>query len=142
LIADDGTDLVLEHDAAGAWLQSYVHGPGADEPLVAYPSTQPGQRRFSHADRIGSIVALSDNSGAMVAINKYDEFGRPATTNVGMFGYNEHRSHAGGHDEKRNQAWLWEVGEYYYKARNYDPELGRFLQPDPIGIMNIGKRGP
>ena len=42
--------------------------------LVAYPSTQPGQRRFSHADWLGSVVALSDNSRSAVAINAYDEF--------------------------------------------------------------------
>ncbi len=26
-----------------------------------------------------------------------------------------------------------ETGNYYYRARYYHPELGRFLQPDPIG---------
>jgi RHS repeat-associated protein len=31
------------------------------------------------------------------------------------------------------QAWLPEAGLYYYKARMYQPGLGRFLQPDPIG---------
>ena len=29
--------------------------------------------------------------------------------------------------------WLPEVGLYYYKARMYQPVLGRFLQTDPIG---------
>jgi RHS repeat-associated protein len=31
------------------------------------------------------------------------------------------------------QAWLPELGMYYYKARIYSPTLGRFLQVDPIG---------
>jgi RHS repeat-associated protein len=31
------------------------------------------------------------------------------------------------------QAWLPEVQLYNYKARMYDPKLGRFLQTDPIG---------
>ena len=31
------------------------------------------------------------------------------------------------------QAWLPDVGMYYYKARIYSPTLGRFLQTDPIG---------
>ncbi|MEP3052486.1 MAG: RHS repeat-associated core domain-containing protein, partial [Erythrobacter sp.] len=35
--------------------------------------------------------------------------------------------------EPRSQAWLPEIGLYYYKARIYSPTLGRFLQTDPIG---------
>ena len=31
------------------------------------------------------------------------------------------------------QAWIAELGLYYYKARMYSPSLGRFLQTDPIG---------
>jgi RHS repeat-associated protein len=44
----------------------------------------------------------------------------PGSSNLGAFGYT-------------GQVWLPEIGEYYYKAREYDPELGRFLQADPIG---------
>ncbi|HYD37530.1 MAG TPA: RHS repeat-associated core domain-containing protein [Allosphingosinicella sp.] len=31
------------------------------------------------------------------------------------------------------QAWIPELGMYYYKARIYSPTLGRFLQTDPVG---------
>lgn len=31
------------------------------------------------------------------------------------------------------QAWLSEIGLYYYKARIFNPDLGRFMQTDPIG---------
>jgi RHS repeat-associated protein len=34
------------------------------------------------------------------------------------------------------QAALPEVQLYYYKARMYDPHLGRFLQTDPIGYVS------
>ncbi|MCK9383006.1 MAG: RHS repeat-associated core domain-containing protein, partial [Sulfuritalea sp.] len=34
------------------------------------------------------------------------------------------------------QAWLPELGMYYYKARIYSPTLGRFLQTDPIGYKD------
>jgi RHS repeat-associated protein len=32
--------------------------------------------------------------------------------------------------------WLAEAGLYHYKARAYHPELGRFLQADPIGYAD------
>jgi RHS repeat-associated protein len=65
-------------------------------------------------------VAVSDAAGTVTHVNSYDEYGKPAATNVGRFQYT-------------GQTWLPELGLYYYKARIYDPTLGRFLQPDPIG---------
>jgi RHS repeat-associated protein len=34
------------------------------------------------------------------------------------------------------QAWIAELGLYYYKARLYSPMLGRFLQTDPVGYQD------
>jgi RHS repeat-associated protein len=66
---------------------------------------------------------LPIRTGAAIAINKYDEYGIPAATNIGRFQYT-------------GQAWLPEIGMYYYKARIYSPTLGRFLQSDPIGYAD------
>ena len=66
------------------------------------------------------MVGVTNASGASIAIDAYDEYGIPATTNVGRFQYT-------------GQTWLPEVGLYYYKARIYSPTLGRFMQTDPIG---------
>ena len=56
----------------------------------------------------------------MLGVNRYDEYGIPQGGNVGRFQYT-------------GQAWLPELGMYYYKARIYSPTLGRFMQTDPIG---------
>ncbi|MEA3051469.1 MAG: hypothetical protein QOG72_372, partial [Sphingomonadales bacterium] len=68
----------------------------------------------------GSIVGLVNFDGSPSAINSYDEYGIPGAGNQGRFQYT-------------GQAWLPELGMYYYKARIYSPTLGRFLQVDPIG---------
>jgi RHS repeat-associated protein len=39
----------------------------------------------------------------------------------------------GGRFQYTGQAWLPELKLYHYKARVYSPQLGRFLQTDPIG---------
>jgi RHS repeat-associated protein len=76
-------------------------------------------RRYLHADHLGSVIAHSDISGAVVQTNSYDAYGIPRSTNDGRFGYT-------------GQTWLRELGLNYYKARMYAPKLGRFLQTDPI----------
>ena len=43
-----------------------------------YEGADTATRRWLHADERGSIVAVSDASGAMFAINTYDEYGNPA----------------------------------------------------------------
>ncbi|HEX8584785.1 MAG TPA: RHS repeat-associated core domain-containing protein [Allosphingosinicella sp.] len=117
-----GSRMVTElNDAANyAILKRYVHGPGTDEPLVSYDGTGTANRRWLHADERGSIIAQSDASGAVTNTLRFDEYGIPASTNVGRFQYT-------------GQMWLPTLGIYDYKARAYDPRLGRFLQPDPLG---------
>ena len=66
-------------------------------------------------------MLVTDSAGSSVlAVNRYDEYGIPQSTNAGRFQYT-------------GQAWIAELGMYYYKARIYSPTLGRFLQTDPIG---------
>jgi RHS repeat-associated protein len=85
----------------------------------------PKARRYLYPDERGSIVAVTDQNGNVTTINSYDEYGIPDGTgnNIstkGRFRYT-------------GQAWLPELGMYYYMARMYSPTLGRFMQTDPIG---------
>lgn len=121
----DGDELVGEYSAAGTMLARYVHGMAEDDPVIWYngATMDVGTRRYLHADQQGSIVAVTDASGNAIALNSYDEYGIPGSTNLGTFQYT-------------GQAWLPEIGLYYYKARMYSPTLGRFMQTDPIGYKD------
>ena len=116
----DGDRLLEEFNTSGNWLRIYAWGPGRDEPLIWYEGTGGPVRRFLHADHQGSIIAATDDSGNPIALNGYDAWGIPNAANAGRFQYT-------------GQAWLAELGMYYYKARLYSPTLGRFLQTDPVG---------
>ncbi|AGH49274.1 YD repeat-containing protein [Sphingomonas sp. MM-1] len=125
--AYDGANLAAEYSSTGVLQQRYVHGSDVDEPLVWYEGSGTTDRRWLHADERGSVIAVSDSAGNTIAINAYDEYGIPQSTNLGRFQY-------------AGQTWLPELGLYYYKARIYSPTFGRFLQTDPIGYnagMNI-----
>jgi RHS repeat-associated protein len=116
----DGAEQIAQMNDAGIMQRRYVRGPGADEVLVEYVGAGTFTRTFLQTDERGSVVVRTDATGAKVAINSYDEYGIPASGNAGRFQYT-------------GQAWLPELGMYYYKARVYSPTLGRFLQTDPIG---------
>lgn len=123
----DGQQMAAEPDVTGAIQRRYVWGDGADELITWYEGAGTTNRRWAVSDERGSVVAYADSANTAIAINRYDEYGIPQSGNIGRFQYT-------------GQAWLPEIGMYYYKARVYSPTLGRFLQTDPIGYgdgMNI-----
>jgi len=128
----DGNTMIAEYDSAGAMLRRYVHGSNAeaDDPLVVYEreafNSNHWHRRYLHADPRGSIVAVADWEGKLAYLNAYDEFGIPDTATGNDIATKGRFRYTG-------QAWIPELGMYYYKARIYSPTLGRFLQTDPIG---------
>lgn len=122
-----GHTLITELNSSHVIQRRYVHGPGVDEPLVWYEGAGTSDRRYYHADERGSITAVSNDTGIITHVYRYDEYGRPASGNVGRFGYT-------------GQPFVPEIGMYYYRARIYNPALGRFMQADPIGYgsgMNL-----
>jgi RHS repeat-associated protein len=116
----DGDELVAEYNGSGTLLRRYVHGDSDDDPLFWYEGAALDQPRFPHTNHQGSITATAGPAATPLWINTYDEYGIRGASNAGRFQYT-------------GQAWLAELGLYYYKARFYSPTLGRFLQVDPIG---------
>ena len=121
--AYDGVDLVAEYDAAGTLQRRWVHGPGVDEPLVAYEGASTANKNWLYADHLGSVVATADATGTNTAVYTYGPYGEPNTTAGQRFRYT-------------GQQLIGGLDVYYYKARFYDPKLGRFLQTDPIGTAD------
>jgi RHS repeat-associated protein len=116
----DGDELSAEYDSAGGVIRHYAHGAEVDDPLIWWEGSGFAAGRSLAGDHQGSIVTVANLDGSLFGINGYDEYGIPNASNVGRFGYT-------------GQAWLSELGFWYYKARMYSPTLGRFLQTDPIG---------
>jgi len=126
----DGDQLIAEYNgSSGALLRRYIDGPGEDEPMLWYEgvAVSSATRRSLQTDYQGSIDSVADGSGNLsgvnTGVNTYDEYGKPGAANIGTFQYT-------------GQVWLAEAGIYYYKARMYDPRLGRFLQTDPVGYKD------
>ena len=115
-----GQQLATEYNSSGQVTRRHVPGLGLDGVVASYTGSGTGSRSWLLADERGSVMALADASGAVSNVNRYDEYGVPASGNTGRFQYT-------------GQAWLAEAGAYHYRARTYLPQIGRFLQTDPIG---------
>ncbi|WP_149982727.1 RHS repeat domain-containing protein [Pseudoalteromonas rhizosphaerae] len=116
----DANELVAEYNSSGSLLRRYVHGIGEDDPLVWYEGSGTGNKRYLHADERGSIISETNGSGSIVATHKYGPFGEPINTSSSRFRYT-------------GQILIPGTKLYHDKARVYHPELGRFMQTDPIG---------
>jgi RHS repeat-associated protein len=92
---------------------------------------QTATKYYYHFDGLGSVVALSDSNTNVVEQYSYDVFGEPNTT-----------SSIGNPYMFTSRRYDPEAGLYYYRARYYAYDIGRFLQTDPIGYyysMNLYK---
>jgi len=69
------------------------------------------------------VVAITQANGTLAQSYKYDEFGMPSADTLGT----------GQPYRYTGRRFDPETNLYYYRARYYAPEMGRFLQTDPIG---------
>ena len=125
----DGSNVLLEFvdsDGAGANQpvldKRYLHGAGVDQVLAQESA---GNVVWHLTDHLGTVRDLVNNSGAVVNHFVYDSFGQvisesnPAIDTRYLF---------------TGREFDQEIGLYYYRARYYDANTGRFLSEDPIGF--------
>ena len=124
----DGVDMIQEGSSALSAARIYVHGAGVDQ-IAASQVVSTGEWRYHHYDGQGNCILLTDTSGNIREQYDYDAFGLPYVYNVG--GATLAASPWGNRFLFTGREWLSDLRIYDYRARQYQPELGRFLQPDP-----------
>jgi len=136
----DGWSLIQEGAGASAASAQrlYVHGGRVDE-IVKSINYGTGQSAFHHYDARGHCTLLTDVSANVLEQYDYDAFGFPYfydrwgnslrfyDTASSWRGY----SPFGNRFLFTGREWLSDLKLYDYRNRMYQPELGRFLQPDP-----------
>jgi RHS repeat-associated protein len=124
----DGWDLIEEYQPGSAKATAaYVYG-GSD--LIA--GTHNGQVYYYYHDASGSTSHLADSTGHLVEWYRYDLQGTPSFYDQDNNQRNPNQTPYGVRHLFTGQQWYQELGLYDLRNRFYSPDLGRFLQPDPI----------
>jgi len=121
ILVYDGDNFIEETNGTGAIVARYSHGLNIDEPLAMLRS---GATSFYDADGLGTITSLANAAGSLAQTYTFDSFGKQIASSGSLtnpFQYSARESDS-------------ETGLYYYRARYYNPNIGRFISTDPIGF--------
>ncbi|RJP70179.1 MAG: RHS repeat-associated core domain-containing protein, partial [Candidatus Abyssobacteria bacterium SURF_17] len=122
----DGLDLIADLNKFDQVVASYTNGLGIDDPLIMRWN---GNDYFYHKNHLGSVTMITDDEGEdnpLAKTYQYDAYGNVLSAS-GSLAYNPFLFTG----RERHVA----SGLYYYRARWYDPQLGRFMNQDPIGDL-------
>jgi RHS repeat-associated protein len=114
-----GDNLIEETSSIGTVIARYSQGLKIDEPVAMLRSSATS---YYNADGLGSITSLANSSGTLAQTYTFDSFGKQtaaAGSLTNPFQYTARESDS-------------ETGMYFYRARNYDTGMGRFISEDPI----------
>jgi len=131
----DGNQVIEERDGSDNVLKQYIYGNGIDE-VFRVDINESGNFTpyYFHINGIGSVTAITDQNGNIVERYSYDLYGMPIIKNANgdlisqsSIG-NEYMFHGRRYDKETNLI--------YFRARYYDPIMGRFLSVDPMGYQD------
>ena len=124
----DGDNILFILNNKGQLKQSYLHGAGIDQ-ILAVENLEPTganeQFYWTLVDHQGTVRDVVDGFGKLENHIIYDAYGNPISQS----------------NPTIEIPYLFtgrefdiETGQYFYRARYYDPSIGRFISEDPISF--------
>ncbi|SEK57365.1 RHS repeat-associated core domain-containing protein [Pseudomonas agarici] len=105
----------------------YIYEPGSYAPLARVDQSEGEQQKlyYFHTDQIGTPLEMTDVEGQIVWQATYKAWGSIETLAVNEVEQNL---------RFQGQYFDDETGLHYNTFRYYDPQVGRFITQDPIGL--------
>ena len=129
----DGSKIICEERSDGIILHFFYDESGN---LFAFEN---GSTRYYYVRNIlGEIIGIIDTTGAYVARYTYDAWGNPIEITDGSGNdVSSNSSHIANINPFRYKGYYYdaEIGFYYLQSRYYDPQVGRWITPEP-NVLN------
>ena len=122
----DGNNVIIERNPQGQTTASYTRGLSLGGGIGGIIARRAAGVSYYHYDALGNVTNLTNSSGSTIITYTYDAYGNvlsqsSPSTNPYQFSTKEYAS---------------ETGLLYFGARYYDPSIGRFITPDPLGFID------
>jgi RHS repeat-associated protein len=118
----DGDEIVEERHPRSASQTRFVHGLGIDQRLAQY--TIGSTPEYLLTDHLGSVWQKANSAGTVTLTRQYDLWGNLTAGASSGYAFT-------------GREWDAETGLYYYRARYYDPKIGRFISEDPLAPRRL-----
>ncbi|OHB55562.1 MAG: hypothetical protein A2Y07_03260 [Planctomycetes bacterium GWF2_50_10] len=131
----DTMGRVIAECVGSAAARSFVYGNGLDEVLSMTDISDNNSTYYYVSDALGSIMALSDSSGAVVERYQYNAYGQPYIFSADGEQITESSC---GNQYLFTGKRVDLVGESMLQDnvnRTYHYDLGRWMQIDPLGVV-------
>ena len=119
-----GQNMIAIMNSSSTLTHRIIHDERVDSPLSIIDAS--GNRYYYHKDYLGSVVGLSDATGNGIENYSYDAYGQTVKSS----------SVDTGNPFAFTAREMDDDDLYYYRARYYDPSIGRFLSEDPLGFSS------
>jgi RHS repeat-associated protein len=130
-----GHRVIEERDGSNQVTRQLIYGNGIDEVIrIDKYNGATSTPYYLHRNRIGSTTAVTDASGNIIERVYYDIYGLPTFKDAG--GNVISKSSISNNILFQGREYDHELNLYYFRARYYDPIMGRFLSTDPMGYTD------
>ena len=123
-------ELLAELGSTGEVIQEYIYLDGIPIALLGTASTTADGYHFVHSDALGTPVRVTDAHSTLIWEAIYSPFGQ-ATVNEDL---DNNGVSLTLNLRFPGQYYDAETGRHYNYFRDYDPNTGRYIQSDPIGL--------
>jgi RHS repeat-associated protein len=118
--AYDGDNAWADFDDTGSLTTRYLYGPAIDQIFARIGES--GDVDWYLTDHLGSVRQIVQTDSTILDEIDYDSFGQIL---------NETSPANGDRFKYTAREWDAILGQYYYRARYYGPDTGRFFSEDP-----------